>query len=258
MARRNPDILAAEYVLGTLSARERGSAETRREKDKAFARAITEWEKRLGVLGATTPEIKPPASLWRALETEISPADTAAAAATEQNMQNWPAEIVAQVEARMEALQHTLALWRGAAVGAAASAAAIAILWFGGMEPPMVQPTLKSQYVAMLQGDQGRTGFLITVEPEKHRLMIRSMGMQAPQSKRYELWLIKPDGSEPATLGLVSAGDFIIMDVPDPMKTANLGDGVKLAISLESESGAPSGNAMGPVVFAGKLMKQTP
>jgi len=256
MARRNPDILAAEYVLGTLSVKERRSAETRREKDKAFAKAITGWEKRLGVLGVTTPETSPPASLWRALEAEISPADMTAS--TEQDMRNWPAGIAAQVEAQMTALQHSLALWRSAAVGAAAFAAAIAILWFGGMEPPMVQPALKSQYVAMLQGDRGRTGFLVTVEPEKQRLMIRSMGPEAPESMRYELWLIKPDGSEPATLGFVSAGDFMIMDVPDPMKTAKLGNGIKLAISLESESGAPSGNAMGPVVFAGKLMKQTP
>ena len=42
------DALAAEYVLGTLSADERTQAETLMAIDPAFDAVVRQWEKRLG------------------------------------------------------------------------------------------------------------------------------------------------------------------------------------------------------------------
>ncbi|GAB4234284.1 MAG: anti-sigma factor [Methyloligellaceae bacterium] len=259
MARRNPDILAAEYVLGTLSPKEREQAQKKRERDKSFDDAVRAWEKRLGTLAETVPAVAPPPSLWRRIADEAGLKAEARAVAEESAASSgWRELVAAHVDDQIAALQRSLALWRAAAVGAAASAAAIALLWFAGLEPPMVEPPMQTQYVAMLKGDEGHMGFLVTLEPGKKRMMIRSMGAKPPESKAYELWLIKPDGSVPATLGIVPAGDFMVMDVPEQLETAQLSEGSKLAISLESEKGAPSGRSMGPVVFAGELMKLTP
>jgi anti-sigma-K factor RskA len=46
MAKRNLDIFAGEYALGTLDAEMRSEAEKLKASDAAFARAVSEWEER--------------------------------------------------------------------------------------------------------------------------------------------------------------------------------------------------------------------
>jgi len=60
------------------------------------------------------------------------------------------------------------------------------------------------------------------------------------------------------TLGLVGTGAYAMMDAPVEIDDEMLEKGVKLAISLEPKGGAPAGKSMGPVMFAGLLVKQTP
>ena len=64
----NPDkeVLAAEYVLGTLGLAERVQVQQMIASDPVFASIVRDWERRLGELNVlVTPVVPPPAILDR-------------------------------------------------------------------------------------------------------------------------------------------------------------------------------------------------
>ena len=68
------DALAAEYVLGTLSAQEREQAEALISIDSGFAEIVRVWEHRLGELNVMVEAVEPPLDLWDKIKTEIDSA----------------------------------------------------------------------------------------------------------------------------------------------------------------------------------------
>jgi hypothetical protein len=72
------DTLAAEYVLGTLSAEEREQAEALRSFDSGFEAAVRQWERRLGELNVMVEAVEPPAETWEKIKTHISPVELGA------------------------------------------------------------------------------------------------------------------------------------------------------------------------------------
>jgi len=66
------DALAAEYVLGTLSADERDQAEALLVIDPGFAEIVRVWERRLGELNVMVEAVEPPAEVWNRVKTEIA------------------------------------------------------------------------------------------------------------------------------------------------------------------------------------------
>ena len=71
------DLLAAEFVLGSLEGAERGEAERLLAADPAFARSVAAWQQRLTPLAAHIAPVAPPAGLWRSIEASIDPPATA-------------------------------------------------------------------------------------------------------------------------------------------------------------------------------------
>lgn len=65
------DALAAEYVLGTLSADEREHAEALLTLDPAFAASVRMWERRLGELNVMVEAVEPPPEVWDKIKAEI-------------------------------------------------------------------------------------------------------------------------------------------------------------------------------------------
>jgi len=65
------DALAAEFVLGTLSADERDQAEALLAIDPGFAEIVRVWERRLGELNVMVEAVEPPPEVWNNIRTEI-------------------------------------------------------------------------------------------------------------------------------------------------------------------------------------------
>jgi anti-sigma-K factor RskA len=65
------DALAAEYVLGTLSAEERERAEALLIVDPGFTEAVQVWEHRLGELNVMVEAVEPPVDLWERIKGDI-------------------------------------------------------------------------------------------------------------------------------------------------------------------------------------------
>ncbi len=80
------DTLAAEYVLGTLSAEEREHAEALRSFDPGFEAAVLQWERRLGELNVMVEAVEPPAEVWDKIKSETGAAEPAAEAAMPLNL----------------------------------------------------------------------------------------------------------------------------------------------------------------------------
>jgi anti-sigma-K factor RskA len=74
------DALAAEYVLGTLSADERDQAEALLVIDPGFAEIVRVWERRLGELNVMVEAVEPPPDVWDRIKTEIDGAEQRIAA----------------------------------------------------------------------------------------------------------------------------------------------------------------------------------
>jgi len=66
------DTLAAEYVLGTLSAEEREHAEALRSFDPGFEAAVRQWERRLGELNVMVEAVEPPPQVWEKITAEVT------------------------------------------------------------------------------------------------------------------------------------------------------------------------------------------
>jgi anti-sigma-K factor RskA len=80
------DALAAEYVLGTLSADERDQAEALLVIDPGFAEIVRVWERRLGELNVMVEAVEPPAEVWEKIRTEIGSAGPRSAAVAETGL----------------------------------------------------------------------------------------------------------------------------------------------------------------------------
>lgn len=66
------DALAAEYVLGTLSADEREQAEALLVIDPGFAEIVRVWERRLGELNVMVEAVEPPPDVWDKIQATIN------------------------------------------------------------------------------------------------------------------------------------------------------------------------------------------
>src|SRR3974390_3113508 len=69
------DALAAEYVLGTLSAAERDQVEALLARDARCAEPVRLWEHRLGELNVMVEAVEPPPDLWERIKTGIDGAE---------------------------------------------------------------------------------------------------------------------------------------------------------------------------------------
>lgn len=242
MNKRDMQTFAAEYALGTLDAADRIEAETLRQSDRTFDYHVQYWERHLALLSEAEDTLTPPASLWRRIEAALPATD-------------GPLTSLADQVAEMK---RSLAVWRFSTVGAVVAAVAFALVWVGGLQSPLNPVSPAERYVAMLQSTSGETGFVVTVDMNDKQFAVRPVSAKTPPSMSYELWCIMPGKKGAMTVGLVGTEAYAMMGTPVELSREELEKGVELAISLEPKGGAPAGKSMGPIMFAGLLVKQTP
>lgn len=71
MTARDLDMEAAEYALGTASAEERRALDAAQGSDPALARAVGEWEARIGALATAIQPVAPPKGLWDKIDAAL-------------------------------------------------------------------------------------------------------------------------------------------------------------------------------------------
>ena len=234
------DILAGEYVLGTLDKSERAEAERLLVSDPAFAARVGYWEKRLASLADGIASVEPPAGLWPRIV-----ADLPAAAATAST--GGGADILD--------LTRRLRRWRTATYVAGALAASL-LVFIGVREAYQTPPQDSGRLVAVLQQDKVSPGFLLTVDLKTREFTVRRVGPNAPPDHSFELWLVHDIFPQPRSLGVIGDHEFTraALAAYDP-KIINE---ATYAVSVEPTGGSPTGVATGPIVYVGKLIEATP
>jgi anti-sigma-K factor RskA len=235
------DMIAAEYVLGTLPAGECAAVAVRARREAPLAAAIEAWERRLAPLTELVPPREAPVRIWPEIAARID--------VLEEALQT-PEQTMAQIIG----IERRLRRWRGAAV--AASALAASLLLFVGYRELMQMPQDRT-LVAVLQKDAQSPAFLVSVDLDKRVLTIRPVAAEPQRGKSYELWLVNDELKTPRSLGVVGDKPFTVVHPQLAGYSPKVIEQATLAVSLEPEGGSPTGAPTGPVLWAGKLIQAT-
>lgn len=222
----NREGLAAEFALGTLDEGERVDAQRLYDSDAAFAREVEAWRELLGALDGTTAPLEPPNALF--------------------------GSVLARIGGRRDnvvQLRRQVTLWRIAATGFAAIAAALLLF----IAVPGTNPAQPQHFVAVLQSGGTSPAFVASIDVEHGLIGIRRVAAPAAENHSYELWALGAGRKAPQSLGVIDAVARIPTDKLDRLGKDQLRD-TSFAISLEPVGGSPTGEPTGPVLFVGKLV----
>lgn len=266
-----PELLAAEYVLGTLATDERQQAEGLIARDPEFARMVRYWERRLGQLHAMVQPIEPPPETWAGIQARI---DGVAPSAEMLLPRPDRAETVRPAgDSNVVVLRRRLGRWQQVA-GAFAGIAAVllAIVVTAAFDPQLLPAPLRPEpieivrtvtrevnpgrFVAVLQANAASPAFILTVDVANRTATVRRVAAEPQAGKSYELWLVSDRFAAPRSLGLVGAAEFARPTLAsfDPSTISD----ATYAVSLEPEGGSPTGVPTGPVLFSAKLVAAEP
>jgi len=226
--------LAAEYVLGTMSAHARRRFEINLKENPALRRAVAEWEKRLMPLALTLPEVDPPSRVWQVIESRIR----------------------ADGQAR-PGFWESLSFWRISSI--ASGLVALALLILVAVPGPQAPPADGTRMVVVMN-DLKTSNPAMTVswepgKPGKRVMRIRVLGhAEMAPGTAWELWMLPGRDQKPVSLGLVTTHDTQTVVVPDPL-AAKLDQAQGLAMSVEPAGGSSTGLPTGPVLYAGQCVK---
>ena len=240
------DLLAAEYVLGTLDAAERAGVASRLGVEGALARAVEEWQDRLSPLDDAVPDIAPPPAIYDGLVTRLfGPAGRMGVGVA--SVRRATAGTTARATADTVPLRR-LRRWQTATAGFGLLAASL-LAWVGVHEVGI--PAERSRLVAVLQRDAGSPAMVVDVDLAARRLLVRPVGAPSPAGHAYELWIVDPTAGAPRSLGVVPplSETHASLSGIDPAVITN----ATYAVTVESAGGSPTGLPTTAPILSGKV-----
>ena len=237
-AEESPDdvqVLAGEYVIGTLSAASRAGLERRMKNDAALRTAVEMWEEKLAPLAELVDPVEPSAALWSRIESSVAatPVVSAARAFVRPSASWWD----------------SLNLWRGLAASGFATAALMGVV----VLTKITQPPAPG-YMVVLVGPQDKApGWVVQAGSNSQQARLIPLGkMEVPGDKSLQFWTKGDDWKGPVSLGLVKPGQSleIPLDKLPPLQPNQL-----FEITLEPYNGSPVNRPTGPILFIGRAVK---
>ena len=219
------DMLAAEFVLGTLPVEDRQRVQRLRTTHPELDAQMLQWESRLSALNDEIEPVDPAPGLFARIERSI---DQLEQASSQHN------EVVR--------LRQQVSRWRLSTV--ATSIAAMLLIAVMMLEPT---PT-ESPYVAVFQHNDEQPAFLLTVDLARKQLNIQPVTARPAGNQSYQLW-IKDDelGPTPRSVGVLNE-HFEVDPAALTNYDAELLRRATFGISLEPRGGSPTGQPTGPAL----------
>ena len=220
------DLMAAEYVIGTLSPEERAQAKALKNADSSFLASVIAWEHKLEPLNALAPEVAPSPELWTKIERRVRGTKPARPTADTRFGYRKIAPLIAVIVLMVGLLTIYVANNRVA-------------------EQPLI---------AMLQAKDGIERLALSYDRAGDLLTLRSTLAPLGQTKRYELWVIA-EGAKPVSIGVIDQAPSLhpgLSKFTDQQLSK-----LTFAVSLEPEGGSPTGQPTGPVLMTGSLTKSS-
>ncbi|WP_432698361.1 anti-sigma factor [Marinobacterium sp. YM272] len=228
------DMLAAEFVLGTLEADERDTVVQRRRREPELEQLIQYWEQRLAPLGNEIGDIKPSPDLFARIEQRLDELEAA---------QHWPGETGGDLT-QLRALKTRVRRWQWSTGIATAASLLLCVLLLTRPDP---KPAPES-FVAVFQHDDQQPAFMLRVDLQNRSLTVSPVTAEAKPGKSYQLWIkADPLGPTPRSVGVLNANmelESASLREYEPalLKQATFG------ISVEPEGGSPTGQPTGPAI----------
>ena len=211
------DLLAAEFVLGTLAGAARRRFERWRDADPFVERRVRAWEDRLAGLAFQLEPVTPSPGVWVSIERQIGPV----------------------LQGRWRAL--------------AASIAAIAVLgfgWFLWQQLQVAPPAAE----AVIASKAGEALWRVELAADGEYVEVSAVGaVNYPDQRSLELWALPPEAS-PVSLGLMPASGRLRL-VLDERQRAAVGLAANVAVSEEPLGGSPTGAPTGPVLYVAAIAR---
>ena len=227
------DKLAAEYVLGTLSARARRRFEIHLRGNPQLRRAVTQWELRLAPLADTLPAIEPPARVWQAITARLKIG-----------------------RAVRSGFWESLSFWRVSSF--ASGLLALTLIVFVAAPKPETPVDAGRMVVVMNDLATKRPAMTASWKPGQHgshTLRIRVIGhAEMAPNTAWELWMLPVGDQKPVSLGLITTHETQVVKIPQTL-AVKLDAAQGLAMSVEPAGGSPTGLPTGPVLYAGECLK---
>ncbi len=268
------ELLAYEYVLGTLDADERAEAARRRAAEPDFDALVTAWEARLAPMLDDVAPVMPPRSVLTGLRAALDGGEAPSAgarpgprlaqddgrpasrlgAAPRRPLAAPVVEPRPDRQSNVVVLRRSVARWRAVAMAASIVAAgAIGVLVY---RPDLVRPPAPDQrYVAVFGQQDLQPSFVMSIDLKTRELTIRPVTAGPEADKSYQLWIVSDTlGPQPQSLGLLEGVESptrreLQMQnlTPAALRNATFG------ISLEPKGGSPTGLPTGPALH-GRLI----
>ncbi|MFG6176002.1 anti-sigma factor domain-containing protein [Halomonas sp. THAF12] len=231
------DMLAAEYVLGTLEADERAAVARRRAHEPELDARILAWEARLAPLGDEVKAVAPGPDLLARIERRIEALE--AGDETPATSQHRTADL-----AQLSALRQRLRFWRWSTGLASAAALTLAVVLIA----PLDQTPKEPPFVAVFQQNDQQPAFMLSVDLASRQLHVRPVTAEPMSGNSYQLWIKEASlGPDPRSVGVLNddlslAADALSDFDPELLKRATFG------ISIEPPGGSPTGQPTGPAI----------
>jgi anti-sigma-K factor RskA len=227
------DKLAAEYVLGTMSARARRRFEFHLRGNPQLRRAVVEWEARLSPLTDALPAMEPPARVWQAIKARLKFSQSA-----------------------RPGFWENLSFWRVSSF--ASGLLALALIVFVAVPRPEAPVEAGRMVVVMNDLATKKPAMTASWEPGQRggrTLRIRVIGhAEMGPNTAWELWMLPGGDQKPVSLGLITTHETQVVRIPEAL-AAQLDAALGLAMSVEPAGGSPTGQPSGPVLYAGESIK---
>lgn len=240
------DVVAGEYVLGTLDAQEHAAFVAALDGDAALQAQVYAWQDHLLGLTTKAAAIEPDPSLWSRIDATLA-SSSAASPGRSAAMQAAGSHMPVGPGAGLLSWWQRPALWKSISALAVAASFIMALIL---VNQPESSVGGGARYLAVLQspGDQ-TAGWIVEVRTGGTlRLVPLAASPQVPTGRSLQLWTKLEGAAAPTSLGLVKPGQALELPV-----SALPGVGVRqlFEITLEPEGGSPVDRPTGPILYVG-------
>ena len=236
-ARQDLEARVHDYVLGLLSPEEAASVERALHEDAALRLETLDLRERLLDLDVSAKPEDLPDDLWARIEAEIE----GGAEAREAD----EAPVVDLGAHRKAAAKPVRGYWQGFATAAIASSLLFMALTGGFFALRSVpEPVV----IAVLLDSEANPGVIVEAFGEDRVRILPLVDIPVPAGRALEVWTLPDPETGPVSLGLLpAAADASLggFDLPRPNAEQ------LYEITLEPETGSPTGRPTGPVLFKG-------
>ncbi len=237
MKLQNPqlrEMLAAEYILGTLHSRARLRFEYYMAILPELRQSVESWSEKLQDLNSTLKPLTPKKHVWKNIERRLG----------FSKKQGWIASLF-----------DSISFWKLSS--ALTAGFAIVMMAYIVITPLTEQQPHYAQYVTVINNQQSQSSWLVSINLNTESLQIKSVTPQKiDSSKSFELWLLPAAKRAPISMGLMPASgesDIKLSAALFAVLKQNLKFASGMAVSLEPKGGSPTGAPTGPILYQGAI-----